>query len=354
MEGEINIKFMRRCLELAAKAEGMTYPNPMVGSVIVCRGKIIGEGFHLRAGESHAEVNAINSVSEKGLLKESTLYVNLEPCSHFGRTPPCADLIASLGIPKVVIGSTDTNSKVSGKGIAKLLSSGCEVITGVIEEECRWLNRRFFTFHEKKRPYIILKWAESADGFIDIERQPNLGQGINWITGDSERVLVHKWRAQEQSILVGAGTIRADNPRLDVREWTGKNPLRLVLSGSGNLSCESAVFNKNGRVIVFTSNSGSVLPDPVIIIKDSNKAAEEIAEYLFSTETESLFIEGGAEVLQHFIDCGLWDEARIFTGDVFFMKGIRAPELYGVQFLDTRLSRSRLKMIANKQDKSLG
>ncbi len=181
-----DIKFMQRCLDLASKSEGRTYPNPLVGSVIVHNGRIIGEGYHLKAGEPHAEVVAINSVNEKELLSSSTLYVNLEPCSHFGKTPPCSDLIISRSIKKVVIGTTDTSEKVSGKGIAKLKESGCEVITGVLEEKCRWINRRFFTFHEKKRPYIILKWAQSADGFLDAERSKDHIRKPLWITGNSE------------------------------------------------------------------------------------------------------------------------------------------------------------------------
>jgi diaminohydroxyphosphoribosylaminopyrimidine deaminase/5-amino-6-(5-phosphoribosylamino)uracil reductase len=232
VEAEVNI-FMKRCLELASKAEGMTYPNPMVGSVIVHEGKIIGEGFHLKAGGPHAEVNAINSVSDKSKLKDSTLYVNLEPCSHFGKTPPCADLIIANSVPRVVIGTLDTSEKVSGQGLSRLKNAGCEVITGVLEKECRRLNRRFFTFHEKNRPYITLKWAQSADGYLDMIRTSDQNTGPNWITGNPERVLVHRWRAGEQAILVGAGTLRVDNPKLNVREWTGNNPLRLVLSSSG-------------------------------------------------------------------------------------------------------------------------
>jgi diaminohydroxyphosphoribosylaminopyrimidine deaminase/5-amino-6-(5-phosphoribosylamino)uracil reductase len=342
-------KFMRRCLELAIKTEGMTYPNPMVGCVIVHKGIIIGEGFHLKAGGPHAEVNAINSVADKSLLKEAVLYVNLEPCSHFGKTPPCAELIKSLGIPKVVVGTIDTSSKVSGKGIARLKSTGCEVITGIIDEECRWLNRRFFTFHEKKRPYIILKWAQSADGYIDNERSSKHRKGPYRITGNSERVLVHKWRATEQSILVGAGTIRNDNPKLNAREWFGQDPLKLILSRSGNLSGESEVFKNNGTIIVFTENINSdIQGSGKVILKDCNRAAEEIACYLYRAEIESMFVEGGARTLGHFINCGLWDEARIFCGNSFILGGVRAPEIKGIILSETTLSRSILKMITNK------
>ncbi|MDQ1297394.1 MAG: diaminohydroxyphosphoribosylaminopyrimidine deaminase, partial [Bacteroidota bacterium] len=199
-----DIKFMQRCLDLAQKAEGMTRPNPMVGSVIVRGGVIIGEGYHLKAGGPHAEVVAINSVMDKSLLRSSALYVNLEPCSHFGKTPPCADLIVSSGLRKVFIGPGDTSEKISGQGIAILKKAGLEVKTGILEEKCRYINRRFFTFNEKKRPYIVLKWAQSADGFLDIERRKAVQQRPTWITGEAERVLVHKWRATEQAILVGA------------------------------------------------------------------------------------------------------------------------------------------------------
>jgi diaminohydroxyphosphoribosylaminopyrimidine deaminase/5-amino-6-(5-phosphoribosylamino)uracil reductase len=344
-----DIKFMYRCLELAGKAEGMTYPNPMVGSVIVHNGEIIGEGYHLKAGEPHAEVNAIKSVRDSSLLKNSILYVNLEPCSHHGRTPPCTDLIASKKIRKVVVGTIDTSSKVSGRGISYLREAGCEVITGVIEQECRWLNRRFFTFHEKKRPYIILKWAQSADGFIDIERPDSSRPGPYWITGNSEKVLVHKWRASEQSILVGAATIRNDNPMLNVRDWSGNEPVKLILSRSGNLSGDLQVFKNIGRIIVFTSNEDTgIQGTEKVILKGDRLAAEEVVEYLYDTEIESLFIEGGAKTLSHFIDCGLWDEARIFYGATLFKTGIRAPQIKGEIISEEKYSGSILKRIANK------
>ncbi len=260
MEENDQIKFMRRCLELASKAEGLTYPNPMVGAVIVNEGKIIGEGYHLKAGGPHAEVIAINSVSDRTKLKESTLYVSLEPCSHFGRTPPCTELIISCSIPRVVVGCTDTSEKVSGRGISGLIEAGCEVTTGVLEEECRRLNRRFFTFHEKRRPYITLKWAQSADGYLDIKRSENHVNQPTWITGKPERVLVHKWRSEEESILVGAGTVRADNPGLNVRDWKGKDPLRLILSASGYFGRGASVFDEGTGAILFTENTGAGFP----------------------------------------------------------------------------------------------
>jgi diaminohydroxyphosphoribosylaminopyrimidine deaminase / 5-amino-6-(5-phosphoribosylamino)uracil reductase len=340
-----DIKFMRRCLELATKANGMTYPNPMVGSVIVHEGKIVGEGYHIRSGEAHAEVNAINSVSDRSVLKRSTLYVNLEPCSHYGKTPPCADFIISNQIPRIVIGTTDTSEKISGKGIKMLQDSGCEVITGILDAECRRVNRRFFTFHEKRRPYITLKWAQSADGYLDINRSENHKTGPTWISGKPERVLVHKWRAAEQAILVGAGTIRADDPRLNVREWQGVDPLKLILSSSGSFSSRIAEDNTESKIIVFTHNPEALIPGSTIVILNKNKSSSlQICEYLYSKGIQSLFIEGGAGVLDHFILTGLWDEARIFTGRDLFIDGVKAPRVSGMLFSKTVFSGSSLEI----------
>jgi diaminohydroxyphosphoribosylaminopyrimidine deaminase / 5-amino-6-(5-phosphoribosylamino)uracil reductase len=349
MQGEDDIKFMRRCLDLALSAEGLTYPNPMVGSVIVNNGLIIGEGFHLKAGSPHAEENAIISVKEKALLRDSVLYVNLEPCSHFGMRPPCADLIIKEGTRKVVIGTLDTSDKVSGKGIEKLKSAGCEVVIGVIENECRFINRRFFTFHEKKRPYIILKWAQSADRFIDIERSKKSERKPTWIIGKAERVLVHKWRASEQSILAGAGTIRADNPELTVRDWSGKNPIRLVLSGSGDLGINQPLFKTIGTDIVFTHRTSAQIPDSKIVEIDKNRdSLLQVTEFLYSKEIQSVIIEGGAQVLNHYISIGLWDEARIFKGTKNFIKGIEAPVIKGKIQSMTKFSSSELQVILNE------
>jgi diaminohydroxyphosphoribosylaminopyrimidine deaminase / 5-amino-6-(5-phosphoribosylamino)uracil reductase len=348
MDGKEEVKFMRRCLDLAAKAEGLTYPNPMVGSVIVCNGRVIGEGYHLRSGEPHAEVIAINSVSDKSKLKNSTLYVNLEPCSHFGKTPPCADFIISHSIPRVIIGTLDSSDKVSGEGFLRLRKAGCDVIAGVCEEECKRLNRRFFTFHEKKRPYITLKWAQSADGFLDIIRSGNRKKEPTWITGKPERALVHKWRASEEAILVGAGTVRADNPKLNVRDWAGSDPLRLVLSRAGVTLAGSSVLEDGGRTILFTySPTASTGEAERVILDETIPSCIQISDYLFSSGIQSLFIEGGAEVLNHFISYGLWDEARIFTGDKWFGKGVPAPVLSGTLFSKTVFSSSLLEIYLN-------
>ena len=340
-----NIKFMRRCLELASKAEGLTYPNPLVGSVVVHNGKIVGEGYHLKAGGPHAEVNAINSVPDKAKLKSSTLYVNLEPCSHFGKTSPCADFIIYNAIPRVVIGTVDTSEKVSGEGLSRLRNAGCEVTIGVVEKECRRLNRRFFTFHEKRRPYVTLKWAQSADGYLDILRSDDHKIEPNWITGMSERVLVHKWRASEQSILVGAGTVRADDPKLNVREWKGTHPLRIILSSSGSINKGSAVNETDSTVVVFTHNIDADISKAVKVKLNENvPSALQIAGYLFDAGIQSLLIEGGAKVLNHFISNGLWDEARVFTGRACFNGGVKAPSIHGTLLSRTIFSGSSLEI----------
>jgi len=353
--GEIeHNKFMRRCLELASGAEGMTYPNPLVGSVVVYNGRIIGEGYHLKAGGPHAEVIAINSVKDKSKLRESALYVNLEPCSHFGKTPPCADFIIANKIPRVVIGTIDTSDKVSGKGVARLKESGCDVLTGVLDHECRWLNRRFFTSNEKRRPWIILKWAQSADGFLDIVRAENHVQKPTWITGKPERVLVHKWRATEQAILVGAGTIRADNPRLNVREWKGNDPVKLILSRSGKIDNDIAANETNGMVVVFSQSEESEISGSVKVRLESDApASEQVLQYLNREGMQSLFIEGGAEVLNHFLSEGLWDEARIFTGKGYFREGLEAPAVKGINISRTNFAGSFLEVFLNECNKAL-
>ena len=346
MEEKDDIKFMRRCIELASKAEGLTYPNPLVGSVLTLGGKIIGEGYHLKSGQPHAEVNAINSVRDKSELGGATLYVNLEPCSHFGKTPPCADFIIASSIKKVVIGTCDTSTKVSGKGIDKLRSSGCEVTVGVLEEECRNLNRRFFTYHERQRPYITLKWAQSADGYLDIKRTDFHAVRPTWISGNPERVLVHKWRASEQAILVGGGTVRADNPGLNVREWTGNDPVKVILSSTANFG-NAALFKPGGTVILFTRNMQTDVDATLVKLAEDKPAAVQIADYLYKTGIQSLFVEGGATVLNHFIANNMWDEARIFSGNSDFKDGVRSPDLNGMKVSKAAFRGSSLEIYTN-------
>lgn len=318
--------FMHRCLDLSRRAEGNTSPNPMVGAIVVHDGRIIGEGYHLKAGEPHAEVNAINAVADKSLLPLSTLYVSLEPCSHQGRTPPCADLIIRSGIPRVIIGTADTSPQVAGKGIEKLRQAGIDVVCGVAEEECRWINRRFFTWHEKHRPYVILKWARSADGFIDLVRKPGDVAEPNWITGRTERILVHRWRATEDAILAGGITIRTDNPSLDVRLWKGKNPVKVIMSSSGNIDQSANVFKGNTQVILFTQNEMITLPGVnVIQLGEDQNFVADVLRALHAMGVQSLIVEGGAFIIRSFIGSDLWDEARRFTGKKNFGGGVTDP-----------------------------
>jgi diaminohydroxyphosphoribosylaminopyrimidine deaminase / 5-amino-6-(5-phosphoribosylamino)uracil reductase len=317
--------YIQRCLEIASKGLGNTAPNPMVGCVIVHNELVIGEGYHQRWGEAHAETNAINSVRQQELLKESVMYVNLEPCSHFGKTPPCTDLIISKGIPHVVIGAVDSNVEVAGKGIAKLRKSGCLVEVGILEEECRFLNRRFFTFHEKKRPYIILKWAQTLDGFIDNDRD-GVDCPAPWITNDLARSLVHKWRAEEQSIIVGTNTALKDNPQLNVRDWTGKDPLRIVLDRTLRLPENLNLFDGSVATIVFTEKPDKSRQNiDYIPIDFSKDVPAQVLEELYGRNIQTLIVEGGAVLLNSFISAGLWDEARVFIGEKVFGKGIKAP-----------------------------
>lgn len=301
--------YMQRAISLARCGAGLTYPNPMVGAVIVRNNQIIGEGYHIKAGTGHAEVNAINSVTNKSLLKESTIYVSLEPCSHYGKTPPCSKLIIEMGIPRVVVGCIDSFSEVSGRGIRMLREAGISVTVGVLEEECRKLNKRFFTFHEKKRPYIILKWAQSADGFIDSHRKAT--DPFPWLSNDTCRCLVHKQRATEQVILVGANTIRRDNPSLTTRYWAGANPIRFVVSESGKISADATILTDG-------------LPTHLI---SGKQTPQSIADTIFQMGLQSVIIEGGYSVLQSFINANLWDEAYIYHGNSILGAGIDAPQI---------------------------
>jgi diaminohydroxyphosphoribosylaminopyrimidine deaminase/5-amino-6-(5-phosphoribosylamino)uracil reductase len=343
---KIHEKYLSRCIELAKNGLGSTYPNPMVGSVIVHNGKIIGEGWHCKAGEPHAEVHAIHSVKNKSLLAEATIYVSLEPCSHFGKTPPCCDLIIAHKIPKVVIGTIDPFSKVSGTGIERLRENGCEVIVGVLEKECYKLNKRFFTFHNKKRPYIILKWAESSDGFIaplvKDKKEPV------WISNEYSRQLVHKWRAEEQAILVGTQTVLDDNPQLDVRNWTGKNPVRIVLDRHGKIDQSYFVNDGNSKTILLTEQENLTLGDNVTreIITFDNQLSQKIATVVYQMGLQSVIIEGGRQTLQTFIDDQLWDEARIFKSDKILGEGIPAPRLHRIG-KTTNIKTDQLTIILN-------
>lgn len=300
--------YMNRCIELAQKGTGLTSPNPSVGALLVQKGEIIGEGYTSPYGGNHAEVNAIQSVSDKSLLKESMLYVTLEPCSHFGKTPPCSDLIIQSGIKQVIIGCIDDNPLVGGRGVKKLKENGVEVILGVLETKCKEQLKRFFTFHNKKRPYVILKWAQSLDGFIAPKSKKH--KAPVWITSIKSRQLVHQWRAEEHAILVGANTVLEDNPSLTVRHVGGLNPVRIVLDSRGDLKTDFKVFDNRAKTIKLNSDN-----------------LNYIIDYLYKEEILSVIIEGGSKTLQLFIDKGEWDEARVFSGIKNLGSGVEAPKL---------------------------
>jgi diaminohydroxyphosphoribosylaminopyrimidine deaminase/5-amino-6-(5-phosphoribosylamino)uracil reductase len=327
---KINNKQMIRCLELAKQGIGNVAPNPMVGCVIVYQNKIIAVGYHEKYGEAHAEVNAINTVMDKSVLKKSTLYVNLEPCAHTGKTPPCADLIIKHQIPNVVIGCIDTYSEVAGKGIEKLRAAGVNVTVGVLEEKAKELNKRFFTFHNKKRPFIILKWAETKDGFIDIERSIDSNQNDkivdNWITSPFSKKLVHQWRSEEQAIMIGTNTALNDNPKLTVREVEGKNPLRVVLDVNLRLPEQLNVFDGSTPTLIFNALKSELKHNLEFIKIDKNKELiPQILNELYQRNILSIIIEGGTQLLQTFIDANCWDEAKVFIGNKYFTKGLKAP-----------------------------
>lgn len=333
---------MKRSLALAEKAIGNTYPNPLVGAVIVHENKIIGEGWHQKAGEPHAEVNAINQVSDKTLLTKSTLYVNLEPCSHFGKTPPCADLIVKSGIKRVVIASTDPNPKVAGRGIQKLKEAGVEVIEAVLKKEAEFLNRRFYTFYKKKRPYIIMKWAQTEDGFISPLTKTNRPF---WISNTLSKQKVHQWRSQEASILVGVQTVVTDNPILNTREWLGNNPLRLILDPSDRIPKDATLLKDELRTIIFGKNKTArnlKKNKEYQILNPFN--LDSLIEFCYKKNILSIFVEGGQKTLNHFIKQELWDEARVFTSKQNLKKGIKSPEFYATLFSEEEIGDNRLKI----------
>lgn len=319
---ETDQRFMKRALELAEFGKGNVSPNPMVGCVIVHEEKIIGEGFHQLYGGPHAEVNAVNSVKNPELLNEATVYVTLEPCAHWGKTPPCANLLVEKQVKKVIIAAVDSNPLVRGKGIQILRNAGIEVKTGLLEQEARWQNRRFFTQIEKQRPYVILKWAQTSDGFVAREDFSS-----KWISGSQSRQLVHKWRAEEDAILVGKNTALYDNPSLNVRDWVGKNPIRIVLDSNLELPENLNLFDKSIPTICFNSKKSETHENLDFVNLGDNFSISDILKELSSRKIQSLILEGGSKVLSRFIESELWDEARVFTNKEKFEKGIPAPQL---------------------------
>lgn len=336
--------YMRRCFELALLGKGREKSNPLVGAVIVHGKNIIGEGWHQKYGKAHAEVNAINSVREEDMqyLSEATIYVSLEPCFHFGKTPPCVNLILKHGFKRVVVSCLDVNPKVSGQSIRKMKEQGIEVTTGVLETEGKYLVRRFTTFHQLKRPYIILKWAESKDGFLGKENEQV------WLTGKTAKRLVHKWRSEESAIMVGTNTAKIDNPRLTNRLYSGKSPLRIVLDRKGNLQKNLHIFDDASTTLCITEKNMELENSEVIQMNFNDELLMNILNLLHQKGIKSLIVEGGAKLLTSFIEQGLWDEVRMFTAAQRLGHGIKAPNL-GIQTQGTKIQigQDQLELITN-------
>lgn len=379
--------YMKRCLQLALMAEGNTFPNPMVGAVIVHRGKIIGEGYHHKAGLPHAEPNAIYSVKDQSLLKDSTLYVSLEPCSHYGKTPPCAKLIIDKQIPRVVIACLDPNPLVSGRGVKMLQEAGIEVKTGVLESEARRLNHRFITFQEKHRPYIILKWAQTADGFIDIARE-DIGNGPIKISNGVTKTLNHQLRSTEGAIMVATRTALLDNPHLTTSKWSGNNPVRVVLDRRGIIPETNKIFDNRATTLVFTTKEGAekhliqrsnyLNQNKIKSIQEKDKdlyfekgnsiiklfendnieyitidfdtnIVTQILDNLYHYNIQSVIIEGGSMWLNTVINSGLWDEARIETSKSIINTGIKAPFIDGIEIKSEIIGDNIIRILAPKK-----
>mgnify|MGYP006424677445 FL=1 len=325
--------YMSRCIEIAKKGIGTTFPNPCVGCIIVYNNIIISEAFSSKYGGNHAEINAINNVKEKKILKKSILYVTLEPCSHFGRTPPCCNTIINYKIPTVIIGALDNSSKVNGNGIRLLKKNKINVIKGVLEKECRELHKVFLHFNKNKRPFIILKWAQSKDKFIapliKEKKEPY------WITSIKSRQLVHKWRSEEHGILIGHDTVISDNPTLNIRSWKGINPIRIVIDLKNDLKKTYNVFNSQANTIKITDKS----------IENNKSLSTEVSNFLFEKKIQSLIIEGGKKTLQEFIQNNLWDEARIFTNKKKMNKGVKSPNINGKIISEKIIDNDKLEII---------
>ena len=338
--------YMKRCLQLANKGIGNVSPNPLVGSVIVHNNKIIGEGYHKKYGESHAEVNAIANVENKELLSESTIYVNLEPCSHHGKTPPCCELIVKHKIKHVVVGCLDYSEKVNGKGIHYLEKHGVKVTIDVLKEKCFWINRRFFENQIKNKPYIILKWAQTQDGFIDKKRVEN-ETGINWITSEKTKIITHNWRKEEDAILVGRKTVENDDPELTVREIDGKNPIRIVLDSELKLSSDYKIFNDKAKTIVINQKESKIINNIEYLKTDKNSTINDLLTHLQKNKIGSLIVEGGAETLNFFIKNNLWNEARVLVGNKQFKEGVKAPYINKNNSIISSLNQDKLHTFYN-------
>ncbi|MDX5479157.1 MAG: bifunctional diaminohydroxyphosphoribosylaminopyrimidine deaminase/5-amino-6-(5-phosphoribosylamino)uracil reductase RibD [Cyclobacteriaceae bacterium] len=337
-------KFMLRALELAELGRGATSPNPMVGCVIVHEGKVIGEGYHEIYGGPHAEPNAIQSVQNKNLLPESTVYVTLEPCAHWGKTPPCANLLVEKQVKKVVVGALDSNPLVGGKGIQILRDAGIEVVTGILSDKIRNQNRRFFTYIEKKRPYILLKWAQTEDGFIARENYDS-----KWISSQYSRQLVHKWRSEEDAIMVGTLTAQYDNPKLNVRDWEGKNPVRVVIDRKLLLNPDLYLFDQSQATFCYNQIQEKTEGSLQHVKMEDGFDIEAVLSDLYHKKIQSILVEGGAQLLKKFIEKELWDEARFFTGNIAFGQGITAPKLTGVLQKEINIMGDKLQVFFPKR-----
>ena len=335
--------YIKRCIELAKKATGKTYPNPLVGAVIVHEGKIIGEGFHQKAGENHAEINAINSVENPELLPESTIYVSLEPCAHFGKTPPCSLKLKEIGFKKVVIGAMDSHDKVNGKGKKILQDAGIETISGILEEECRELNKRFFTFHEKKRPYILLKWAESNDGFIDKDFKPTK------ISNELASQFVHQIRSEEHAILVGSQTAMNDNPSLTTRLIEGRNPVRILIDFDLKVPRDFKIYNNEAPTLVLNQEKEGDEGNVKFIKISKENFLEDLLQKLYENQIQSILVEGGSRTLQTFIDANLWDETIIIKNkNLTLENGTKAPKFDGKLVEEKYFRENKLSFYKNK------
>tara|TARA_B100001939_G_scaffold37389_1_gene29135 strand:- start:1210 stop:2238 length:1029 start_codon:yes stop_codon:yes gene_type:complete len=333
--------FIEKCITLARKGILNVSPNPMVGCIIVYNDEIIGEGYHQEYGKSHAEVNAIKAVKDKSLLSKSTLYVNLEPCCHHGKTPPCTDLIIRHNFSKVVIGCIDPFSEVSGRGIKKLEDNSIKVVHGVLEEKCKDLNRRFFYFHKYKRPYIILKWAKSKDNYI----APINQEKPFWMTSKKSKTLVHNWRAEEDAILVGRKTVTADNPSLTVRMCEGKNPMRLVIDKSLSLKNNYNIFDDDAETLVFNNIKSDTVRNTIYVKIDFSNPIEEILNELYKRKILSLIVEGGAITINSFIENNLYDEIRLFTTEKVLENGILSPLIPNIKMTkNTIIDKDKLEV----------
>jgi len=344
-------KYMSRCLKLASSAEGLTAPNPMVGALLVYDGRIIAEGKHAYYGAPHAEPDAISKVQDNDILKKCTLYVNLEPCCHYGKTPPCTEKIISAGISRVVVGALDTSSKINGNGIATLNNAGIKTEVGILEKESRLLNKFFYTYHEKTRPYILLKWAQTKDGFIDSNRKtPNTRPAS--ISNTISRIATHHLRSCYQAIMVGTNTVVMDNPCLTTRFWYGKNPTRITMDRYRKLNSQYNIFNNEANTIIYTSSDANYGENTEIVHTNSFNV-QDIINNLYTKKIQSLIVEGGTVLLESFIKEGLWDEANIFTSNSYLRNGVKAPALSGTIISESNLNTDVMTKVLRLDDSLL-